>query len=329
MFRTVLISDIGTENIKLGVRDRISTEKNCIALEHGQDFHIEAYGNEAADSRSGTILHPMREGAVASINTLALLMRHLAQKYTGRRNTSYIELHTAIPRVTPNIKRRSFAQALKLAGFREFEIYDSLLMGAIGAGLDICSQTAGMVVDIGSETTGAAIFCNGGILFESTAVFGSKAADRSIQNYFLEKHSLLIGAKTAETIKTNLDKDVFVVDGRSGVTGFPERVSVSSEELRKAAICGLYNVFSCIEDTVKSVQPEAAADLLDNGITLIGGGAGQYGLAQEMEKRFGLPVRTALNAETAVTEGMKECIFNNKKMYRSIISENAEFASGE
>ena len=329
MFRTVLISDIGTENIKSGLRGSAATEKNCIALQSGQELHIAAYGNEAAAFRSGRIIHPMHEGAAASTNMLALLMKHLAQKYTGRKSTSYIELHTALPRVTAGIKRRSFIQALKLAGFKEFEIYDSLLMGAIGAGVDIRSHTAEMVVDIGSETTGAAIFCNGGILFENTAIAGGKAAECSLKNYFLENHSLLIGARTAETIKINLDKDVFVVDGRSCATGFPERVSVSGEMLREAALHGLRNVFSCIEDTIKSVQPEAAADLLDNGITFIGGGAGQYGLAEEAEKRFGLPVRIAENAVTAAVDGMKECIFGNKKMYREIISENAEFASGE
>ena len=328
MFRTVLTADIGTSNIRFGFRDRTVTEENCAAFENGQEFNI-AWGSEAAHLRSGTVIHPMREGAVASTNILALMLRHLVLKHTGRKNPSYIEFHTAFPRVMPNIKRRFLKQTLRLAGFREIEFYDSLLMGAIGAGMDIRSHTAKMVVDIGSETTGAAIFCNGGILFENTAPTGSKAAQRSLQSFFLEKYSLLIGAKTAETIKTNLDKDEFIIDGRSAATGFPERVSAGADELRQAAEHGLYNVFACIADTIKAVQPEAAADLMDNGITLIGGGAKQFPLAKTMENMFSLPVHTAPNAETAITDGLKECIFNNKKTYRELISESAEFASGE
>lgn len=329
MFRTGLVADIGTMNIKLGVRDGVYIEKNCVAVERGEEFRIAACGSAAEDYRSGTLIRPMREGAAADTNLLALLLKRLARKYTGRKNVSYIEFHAALPRVTQDVKRRSLRQSLRLAGFKEFELHDSLMMGAVGAGLDIRSRAASMLVDIGSETTGAAILCNGGILFESVAITGGRAAERSLQNFFLQKYGLLIGSKTAETIKMNLGKDVFIVDGRSGATGFPESVSAPAEELREAAGGGLYSVFACAADAVKSVQPEAAADLLDNGIILVGGGARQFGLAERMEKMLGLPVRAAENAETAVIDGMRECIFQNRKIYGEIISESAEFASGE
>lgn len=310
MFKTLLAADIGSVNMKFATRNGILKEACCISVEPGDGIHVSAIGDEAAAKLGSVIAYPVREGAVANMRSLAIILHRIACELTGKRNPSYIEFHAAVPKVLGAIKQNSLKQAIRLAGFREIEFQDALLMGAIGAGLDVFSDTASMLVNIGSTTLSCAAIANGGILWESFNPSGSSAVDRAIQQYFRAEHRLLIGERTAEKIKQNLDKHYFCVDGRSCENGFPQTVTADGISVRMAAEKSVLVMVRAVVDSIKALQADAAADLVENGITLIGGGAKQFGLAKLFNERIGVPITVAGNADTAVADGMKDYLID-------------------
>lgn len=318
MFKALLAADIGSMNMRFATKNGVLKEACCLSVEQGDGIHVSAIGDEAASKRGSSIAYPVREGAVANMRLLAIILRRIACEMTGKRNPSYVEFHAAVPRVLGAIKQNSLKQAIKLAGFREIEFQDALLMGAIGAGMDVFSDTASMLVNIGADTLSCAAIANGGILWESFNLSGSSMVDRAIQQYFREEHRLLIGERTAEAIKQNLDKHSFCVDGRSCQSGFPQTVTVDGVSVRMAAEASVLVMIRAIVDSIKALQADAAADLIENGITLIGGGAKQFGLAQLFSERLGVPITVAGNADTAVADGMKDYLIDRPRYFEGV-----------
>ena len=161
--------------------------------------------------------------------------------------------------------------------------------------------------------------------------------DRAIQNWFRDEHRLLIGERMAEIIKQNLNKLSFDIEGRSADDGLPQTVRTNGAELRAAAQRGQTALIRFVKDAVKALQPEAAADLLDTGITLIGGGALQFGLAECFSRELPeIPILTAKNAVTAVADGMNAVIFKKesrvtafKKLFTEIGSARSAATAAE
>ena len=312
MFKTVFAADIGSKCIKCVARGQVATEETAIALEAGAKLTVAAAGNAALLHRSG-VIRPVRDGAAANTRMLAMLLGRLACEKTGKRTTASIELHAAIPHMLPTVKQNALKQAARLAGFRALQVHDPLLMGAIGADADLFSDRAHMIVNIGAETMTCAAFANGGMLWQGFSNEGSAAVDRAIQNWFRDEHRLLIGERMAEIIKQNLNKLSFDIEGRSADDGLPQTVRANGAELRAAAQRGQTALIRFVKDAVKALQPEAAADLLDTGITLIGGGALQFGLAECFSRELPkIPILTAKNAVTAVADGMNAVIFKKE-----------------
>lgn len=237
----------------------------------------------------------------------------------------------------PTVKQNALKQAARLAGFRALQVHDPLLMGAIGADADLFSDRAHMIVNIGAETMTCAAFANGGMLWQGFSNEGSAAVDRAIQNWFRDEHRLLIGERMAEIIKQNLNKLSFDIEGRSADDGLPQTVRANGAELRAAAQKGQTALIRFVKDAVKALQPEAAADLLDTGITLIGGGALQFGLAECFSRELPeIPILTSKNAVTAVADGMNAVIFKKesrvtafKKLFTEIGSARSAATAAE
>ena len=335
MFKTVFAADIGSKCIKCVARGQVAAEETAIALEAGAKLTVAAAGNAALLHRSG-VIRPVRDGAAANTRMLAMLLGRLACEKTGKRTTASIELHAAIPHMLPTVKQNALKQAARLAGFRALQVHDPLLMGAIGADADLFSDRAHMIVNIGAETMTCAAFANGGMLWQGFSNEGS-AVDRAIQNWFRDEHRLLIGERMAEIIKQNLNKLSFDIEGRSADDGLPQTVRANGAELRAAAQKGQTALIRFVKDAVKALQPEAAADLLDTGITLIGGGALQFGLAECFSRELPeIPILTAKNAVTAVADGMNAVIFKKesrvtafKKLFTEIGSARSAATAAE
>ncbi len=307
MFRTVLGADIGSANTRFALRGECVSEPTVVLPEGGRN--LRAAGREAAGS--GGRLRPVREGAAANVGLLALFLSETAKAASGRRTTGSIDLYLALPRLIPALRFNAYFRAVQRAGFHSFRVLNAALMGALGAGVDVFSEKANMLVDIGAETVRCAVIANGGLVFESAESFGSTLIDKAVQNHFRRQHRVFIGSRMAEIIKQRIESPLFVVDGRSADTGLPVSVRAEREELRTAAEEGLKPVLRLIADSIRSLKPDICSDLSETGVTLIGGGARFAGIGEYFSKELGVPVRTAENAEFAAADGMRRYLFTD------------------
>jgi rod shape-determining protein MreB len=310
MFRTVLGADIGSANTRFALRGECVSAATAVSPEGGKA--IRSFGRDAP--RAGGRVCPVREGAAANVELLALFLSETAKAVSGRRAAGSIDLYLALPRLIPALRFNAYFRAVQRAGFHSLRVLNAALMGALGAGVDVFGEKANMLVDIGAETIRCAVIANGGLVFESAESFGSTAVDRALQTHFRTEHRAFIGSRMAEIIKQRMTSPLFVVDGRSVDTGLPVSVRADGEWLRSAAEAGLKPIIRFAADSVKALRPDTAADLFDTGVTLIGGGARFAGIENLLSSELGLPVHVAENAEFAVADGMRRYLFTDASL---------------
>lgn len=314
MFASVIGADVGSQNTRLALKSGCVCEKTLAS--YGMEAAsggrmrstLDAAGNFERSSAA-----PVRNGRCANIRLLSLELSALSQKHLGRRGVLRgAELYYALPKTMPFQRVRAFERAAEEAGFRSVRILERMLMGALGAGEDIEAGRAGMIVDIGAQTVCCAAFGFGGIIYECCESFGSERCDRAIRNYFASAHGVHIGSRTAELIKMNLGRLGFTVDGRSVEDGLPRAVRANAEDIRACALTAAGSIVSLAADMLRHIPVEVCADILDSGVTLIGGGAKMEGLGELFEAELGVPARVAENAETAAADGMRMYLFSDK-----------------
>ena len=337
MFRQAIALDIGSRSTKIAVKNKKSTfrpnrevfdgiysEASCIAAQKGLKGEY-LFGNEALDSYA-ELAFPVQEGAAANSRLLTVFIRRLCAKYCEGRSISKLELNIAMSKSLGVMKNRNLQRALETTGAKSIAFHDASLMAAIGAGMDIMSENASMLVNIGAETLRTAVVANGGVLFESCIGGAGNSVTRELIQLFKNKYGLVIGSGMAEEIKLNLSRPAFVVDGRDLFTGMPRTITAYHDEVASVTDAMADEVTECIIDAVKALQVDAAADIADTGIMLVGGGAKLYGLEEKLRAKLKLPVTLAENAETAVIDGMNSCIFEDN---RGICSWNIGYALEE
>lgn len=320
--------DIGSRSTKIAVKnkksplrrngrafDGIYTEASCIAAQKSPKGEY-IFGNEALDSYS-ELAFPMREGAAANSRLLTVFIRRLCTMYCGVRGLSKLELNIAMSKSLGVMKNRNLQRALEPTGAKSIVLHDASLMAAIGAGMDIMSENASMLVNIGAETLRTAVVANGGVLFESCAGGAGNSVTRELIQLFKNRYGLVIGSGMAEEIKLNLSRPAFVVDGRDLFSGMPRTVTAYHGEVASVTDSMADEAAESIIDAIKALQVDAAADIAGTGIVLVGGGAKLYGLEEKLRAKLNLPVTLAKNAETAVIDGMNSCIFGDNRMIRS------------
>ena len=321
MSRPIFAADVGSRNTRYAFSEGAGCEPTLIAAAPSErrrgELRVTALGR-GVRCFAEPCAAPVREGMAADTELLALFLAALAKIKMRRRNLKGTELCCALSGVMPPIRRLAYKKAAEAAGFGGFCEVDASLMGAIGAGLDVFSGSAVMIADIGAQTLRCAVIANGGLLFESMDRFGSDCIDRAIMYYFRREHRALIGARCAEIIKQQLEREEFLIDGRSAEDGLPRSVRCTCAELRECAEAAAKPIVRFIADAFAAVSPEAAADVAENGLVLIGGGARQLGLGSLLERELLLPVRVAENAESAVADGLREAVIGNKKAYERL-----------
>ncbi len=306
IFETLLCADLGSAFTRLDSRSEVSVNETRAATDPKSSQRVLAVGNASRKLLGAGEVYPVR-GGIADISLAALILRRLSLDHLKRRSLMGVSLLLAVPSAVSRLEKEAALEAGREAGFRRVRLADSLLSGAIGAGLDPESHRAHMIVDIGRERLGCALIANGGIVFESVTHTGSVCVDRHIRAYFAEEHRLLVTARTAEKLKRSLASPCCEVSCRDCSSGMPTTRRVRSSELRSAAGFSIGLMCSDIVRSINAAPPDAASDLCDTGITLIGGGALQYGLAEELERRLGLRVSVSPNAEISTVTGLKPC----------------------
>jgi rod shape-determining protein MreB len=307
MFGNIIAADIGSAFTRLAAAKGLSQNETRAALDPGNSRRVLAFGEDAGRVLNASEAYPVR-GGVSDIPLTALMLRRFSLGLTKRRTLFGMSLLAALPSCAVSKDREAILEVGREAGFRRVGTADCLLAGAAGAGLDLNRPTAQMIVDIGRETVKTLVFVRGGIIAESVERFGSAAYDRRITAYFAEEQGVLLTSAAAERLKMSLDKPVLRVSGRDASSGLPAAREIASSIIRREAAPAAQRLATALASAINALPPEPAGDLLENGVTLIGGGAKRFGLAEELEEALCVPVSVAQNPESAVILGLSQYI---------------------
>ncbi|HOE56637.1 MAG TPA: rod shape-determining protein [Bacillota bacterium] len=308
--------DLGTASVLVFMKEKgiVLREPSVVALDRNTG-KILAVGEEARlmlGRTPGNIvaIRPLKEGVISDYNMTEKMLRYFIDKAIGRRRIIKPRMVVCVPSGVTEVEKRAVIDAANNAGARTTRLIEEPIASAIGAGLDISKASGNMVLDIGGGTTDIAVISLGGIVVANSIKVAGDKFDEAIVRYMRKKHNIMIGERTAETLKINAgtafprEEQLKVeVRGRNLISGLPKTIEVTSDEMLEA----LSEPVSAIADAVHSVlertPPELSADISDRGIVMAGGGSLLNGLDKLISKRSGIPVYVAQDAISCVAIG--------------------------
>jgi rod shape-determining protein MreB len=312
--------DLGTCNTLVCVRGEgiVLNEPSVVAVRKGTNKVLdngEAVGwraKEMLGKTPGSIsaIRPLKDGVISDFEMTGAMLSYVIRKVNGRGRLFGPRVVIAVPSGITAVEKRAVLDSAEQAGARRVFLVEEPMAAGIGAGLPIIEPTASMIVDIGGGTTEVAIMSLGDIAScESVRVAGDDL-DESIINYMKRRHGMAIGEQTAERVKIEIGSAAPVgppttmeVRGRGVVDGLPKKVTVTSDEIRDALAEPVESIAEAVRRTLEQAEPELAADLVENGITLAGGGALLRGLDIVLQTKTGLDVKIADDPLTCVARG--------------------------
>ncbi len=318
-FSNDLAIDLGTANTLVYVKGKgiVLSEPSVVAV-HRDSRGIQkvlAVGTEAKRMLGRTpgnivAIRPMREGVIADFEITEAMLRHFIMRVHNRRTLVRPRIIISVPSGITQVERRAVKETAESAGAREVYLLEEPMAAAIGAGLPIKEPISSMVVDIGGGTTEVAVISLSGIVYSrSVRVAGDKMDDAIVQ-HMKRKYSLLIGERTGEMIKTTIgcaypDGDIRTVEvkGRDLISGIPKTIEIDSEEVRDAITEPISIIVDTIKEALEQCPPELAADIVDRGIVLTGGGALLRNLDLLLREETGLPISVADDPLSTVARG--------------------------
>ena len=315
--------DLGTSNTIVFVKGKgiIIREPSVVAMD--QRFNparVVAVGSKAKEMIGRTpgsvsALHPIQSGVVADFDATAEMLRRYIKKATNNSPFNRTRVMVCVPSGVTEFERRAVNDAVKSAGAKYISIIESPLASAIGAGLPITGAAGSMVVDIGGGTSEVAVIALKDIVTSISVKVAGDSMDEAIVNYVKKKYSLLIGERTAEEIKIKLGsayeyegEGAMDIKGRNLVDGLPLNVEITSEEIREALSDSVNQIVDAVRTTLENTPPELAADIMDNGITLTGGGALLRGLDRFISNELKIPVEVADTPIDCAADGIGICL---------------------
>ena len=316
MFTRDIGVDLGTANTLVCLKGKgiIMREPSVVAYDVRSDA-VRAVGTEAKEmigKTPGSIVavRPLKDGVIADFDvTAAMLKRFLRQALKGS-FFSRVRMVICIPAGVTEVESRAVYDAAKQAGATDVDLVEEPMAAAVGAGLPVKEATGNMVVDIGGGTSEVAVISLGDIVTAQSVRIAGDHLDEAIINYVRKKHNLLIGERTAEQIKIDIgsakpyeNETTIEVKGRNLVDGLPKNITLSSEEVRDAIADPISQIINAIRTTLEKTPPELAADIIDSGITLTGGGALLRGIGELIAEETGMPVTVAANPLDCVVLG--------------------------
>jgi rod shape-determining protein MreB len=319
-FSNDLAVDLGTANTLVYVKGKgiVANEPSVVAIQDhdGRSKRILAVGKEAKDMVGRTpgsikAIRPLKEGVIADFDVAQKMLEYFIRKtHNNRKSFVRPRIIVSVPICITEFEKRAVRESAEAAGAREVYLIEETMAAALGAGMAVTEPGGNMVVDIGGGTTGVAVISLAGIVVSKSVKIGGDRLDESITQYVKSNYSMLIGERTAEMVKIRLGKamgngDVgsMNVKGRDLRAGIPKTVEITSEEVREALSGPLNSIVEAIKQTLERTPPELAADIVDNGIVLTGGGALLGGLDTLINDATGLPVTVAEDPLTCVVLG--------------------------
>ena len=322
LFSNDLAIDLGTANTLVNVRGAgiVLREPSVVAL-NSQTNEVQAVGMEAKQMLGrapGSIvaIRPMKDGVIAHFEVTEKMIRHFIQKVHNNRKTLVRpRVVIAVPSGITQVEKRAVRDSAESAGAREVFLIDEPMAAAIGVGLPVQEPTGNMIIDIGGGTTEVAIISMSGIVYSKSIRIAGDEMDEAIVNYIKRKYNLLIGERTAEEVKISIgsaypmEKPMEMeVKGRDLVAGIPKTLRVSDEEIREALTETFGTIVEAVKIALERTPPELAADIVDKGVVVAGGGSLIKGLDTLLKEATGLPIVLADDPLSAVALGAGEVL---------------------
>lgn len=314
--------DLGTANTIVYVKGKgvILDEPSMVALaidKSGYGKKIIAVGHNAKTMLGKTpgqieVIRPMKDGVIADFSITEQMIKYFIKKVNPKGGIFSLPptIVICVPCSSTQVERRAIKDSALAAGARRVELIEEAMAAAIGAGLPISSANASMVIDIGGGTTEIGVISLGGLVYANSIRVAGDRIDEVISNYIRSRHNLLIGDSTAEEIKKTIGSSHASTDignmsirGRSTGQGLPQEITITSSEIREALKETLSQIVVAIRHALESTPPELSADLIDNGITLTGGGALLRGLDALISEETKLKVNIADQPLLCVAKG--------------------------
>ena len=316
-----MASDLGTANTVVYVRGRgiVLNEPSVVAIETLNGVkRVRAVGDDAKlmmGKTPGSIeaIRPLRDGVIADIDVAEQMIKHFIQKVHGRRNfMRWPEIVICVPSGSTSVERRAIRDAASNAGASQVWLIEEPMAAAIGAGMPVTEPIGSMVVDIGGGTTEVAVLSLRGLAYTTSVRVGGDKMDEAISSYVRRNHNLLIGEATAERIKQEVGVakmpadgkgETIHIKGRDLVNGVPKEITITQAQIAEALTEPVSAIVEGVRIALENTAPELAADIVDQGIVLTGGGALLQGIDDVLREATGLPVSIADDPLTCVALG--------------------------
>ena len=314
--------DLGTANTVVYLKGRgiVLNEPSVVAMEFTNGVRrVRAVGDDAKLMMGKTpdnvkTIRPLRSGVIADLEVAEEMIKHFIRRANGgrRRLSRGPEVVICIPSGATSVERRAIRDAVTNAGADRVSLIEEPMAAAIGAGLPVTEPIGSMVVDIGGGTTEVGVISLQGLAFCRSARVGGDRMDEAISSYVRRNFNLLIGEATAERVKMEIGSACPPEDGTGAVAhvrgrdvgkGVPTEISLTQAQVTEALSEPINRIVAAVRGALEHTQPEIAADVLDEGITMTGGGSLLRGLDKVLQAETGLPVRVADNALSCVALG--------------------------
>jgi rod shape-determining protein MreB len=330
-FSNDIAMDLGTANTLIHIKGKgiVLNEPSIVAYDKNTK-NIIAFGNTAKqmmgrEHRDIRVTRPMRDGVIADFEIAEGMIREFIKKATHGLSSSK-RIVVAVPSGVTEVEKRAVRDSAEHAGAKEVHLIAEPMAAAIGIDIDVEAPVGCMIVDIGGGTTEIAVIALSGIVNEESVRIAGDEMNNAIVDFFKKKYNMLIGERTAETIKCEVgsamplkEEIIISVKGRDQIAGIPKAQEVSSAEIREALQTNINQIIEAIKRTLEKTPPELSTDILERGIMLTGGGALLKGLDERIKMETNLPVFVADDPLTAVVRGAGKAIDNIAKYSKVFI----------
>ncbi len=328
LFSHDLAIDLGTANTLVYVQGKglVCSEPSVVAVARDPSGRggevVRAVGFEAKEMLGRTpgdvrAIRPIKDGVIADFEITEAMLRYFIQRAHNRGKLIRPRIVICVPPCITSVEKRAVRESALSAGAREVYLMEEPMAAAIGAGLDVTAATGNMVVDIGGGTTDVAVISLSGIVTSSSIRCGGDKMDEAIINYVKRKYNMLIGERTAEQVKMTIatasaegPTQTMEIKGRDLVAGIPKVVVASSEEIAEALVEPIHQIVETVHLTLEKTPPELAADIVDRGIMLVGGGSLLRDFDHVLRQETKLPILRSDDPFTAVVHGAGKALEN-------------------
>ena len=323
---------MGTANTLVHVKGKgiVLREPSVVAIKQDTG-EVLAVGEEAKKMIGRTpgniiAIRPMKDGVIADFDVTQAMLKYFIRKAMNSKSFARPRVVVGVP--VTEVEKRAVIDAAQQAGAREAYLIEEPMAAAIGAGLPVEEATGNMVVDIGGGTTEIAVISLGGIVTSRSIRIGGDEMDSSIVQYVKRVYNMMIGERTAEEIKITIGTAIITsatdksmeIRGRDLVSGLPKTLTVESKEILDALREPIYKIVDAVKGTLEKTPPELAADIMDHGIMMTGGGALLKNLDKLISSETGMPVMVADDALSCVGEGTGKSLENLTLLKRVVMT---------